>query len=180
MGNMNNANTDPVSNNNSFQERLDKLPEDVREAMFSIDTANILKAISEENGLHVDQAGELVDETGALMLGDTKPADFISHIQKRVRVDEKTARNIAETINKEIFRAIRESLKAIHNLDTKKQIKTHTEPPKPIESLDEPVTTKHDVDEEVGGEGDNEGENEKNTPPPTTDPYREPIEDDDL
>jgi len=93
-----------------------ELPEDVREAIFSVDSADIIQSISKKNNLTVDKMSELADEIGLLMLGVTEPKDFISNISRRLGVDKKTAHDITAEVNEKIFSKIRESLKKIHNI----------------------------------------------------------------
>ena len=99
-----------------LSEKIEKLPEDVKEAIFGVETSQTLQEIGKKHTLHVDKLGELVNEVGLVMVGITHPKDFIPNLVKRLQVDQLTARNIAEDINKQIFQKVRESLKKIHGL----------------------------------------------------------------
>ncbi|MFC1756792.1 hypothetical protein ACFLZC_01370 [Patescibacteria group bacterium] len=96
-------------------ERKKKLPEDVREAYSSVNTANILMAIGKEAQISTEKTGIVADETGLLMLGLTHPDRFISNLAKRLDIDKGLASKIAHKINDQIFSKIRESLRKIHN-----------------------------------------------------------------
>ena len=102
--------------NAQILERFKKLPEDVKEAMFSVDTVQIMQEIGEKNKLMIDKIGELADETGLVMLGLTHPNEFISHLAERLGVERDIAKEIAEEINTKVFFPIRENLKKIHGI----------------------------------------------------------------
>ncbi len=93
------------------------LPEDLKDAIFGVDTAEAVEAVAKKYGLLIDKMGALADETGLVMLGLTHPKDFIAHLAERLGTDRLTARNIAEDINSQIFQKIRESLKKIHGIE---------------------------------------------------------------
>jgi hypothetical protein len=92
------------------------LPEDVKEAMFSVDTVEILREIGEKHKLMIDKVGELANETGLVMLGLTHPNQFINNLAERLEVEHDIAKEIAEEINSKVFFPIRENLKKIHGL----------------------------------------------------------------
>jgi len=104
-------------NNDQILEAFKKLPEDVKEAMFSVDTAEIIQGIGTKHKLMIDKIGELADETGLVMLGFTHPSEYVSHLAERLRVEHGLAKEIAEEINSKIFFPIRENLKKIHGIE---------------------------------------------------------------
>ena len=93
-----------------------KLPEDLRDAILSVDSADITRSIGEKNKLTIDKIGELASETGRVMLGVTHPNEFIGNLADRLEVDKEKARAIAQEINEQIFKKVRESLRKIHNI----------------------------------------------------------------
>lgn len=96
------------------------LPEDVKDAVFSVDSSKVIQEIGEKKELTVDKIGELADEVGLVMFGLTHPKDFIANLSKRLEVDRTKAKEIAEEINTRLFSKIRESLKKVHGLGGKK------------------------------------------------------------
>ncbi|HDO23727.1 MAG TPA: hypothetical protein ENG99_00745 [bacterium] len=98
------------------REIYQKLPEDLKDAILSVDSANVIQQVGKKYNLMIDKIGELADETGMVMFGVTPPKDFISNLSRRLGGDRETARKIAEDINKQIFAKVRESLKKIHNI----------------------------------------------------------------
>ncbi len=94
------------------------LPEDIKEAMFSVETVEILREIGEKHKLMIDKIGELANETGLVMLGLTHPSQYISHLAERLQIDHNQAKEIAEEINTLVFFPIKENLKKIHGIKT--------------------------------------------------------------
>lgn len=94
------------------------LPDDLKEAIFSVDTSDALKKIGDKYKLTIDKMGEMADETGLLMLGITRTRDFISNLTDRLGVEKNVAREIAQDINVEVFSKVRESLKSVHVLSS--------------------------------------------------------------
>ena len=95
-------------------ERYKDLPEDIQQALFSSTTSDAILVIGKKNGLAIDKIGELVDETGLMMLGITSPSDYVKNLVSRLSVPQEKARAIAEEINQKVFQPVRESLKKIH------------------------------------------------------------------
>jgi len=99
-----------------LQELYQKLPQDVRDVYASADTTQTLEKIGGKHGIHIDDLGELVSETGLVMVGFTHPRDYIRNLAKRMEIDPNKARAIAGDVNEQIFKQLRESLKKIHNI----------------------------------------------------------------
>lgn len=93
------------------------LPEDVKEAIGSVNSAEKIRQVAKKHQLHIDQVGELGTQTGLVMLGVLPPRDFVKALTDKLQVTPEVARAIAADINTEIFNQIRESLKRIHHLD---------------------------------------------------------------
>ncbi len=96
---------------------VENIPQDVQEAILSPSVGTTIRETGHKYLLHVDKMGELLDETGLVMIGLTHPRDYIRNLQKRLSVDFDLAKKIGADINEQIFRPIRESLKKIHNIN---------------------------------------------------------------
>mgnify|MGYP001617430965 CR=1 FL=1 len=94
----------------------DNLPEDLKDAIFGLEMNEIVERIGRENQLNIEQIGELANETGMVMLGVTHPNEFIANLAERLEADKEKARIIAQEINEQIFKPVRESLRKIHNM----------------------------------------------------------------
>ena len=100
-----------------IDQRYDDLPEDLKDAIFSVDTTSLVNMIGKKHGLAIDKIGDLANETGMVMLGVTHPNEFIANLAERLDVDKEKARAIAQEINEQIFKKVRESLRKIHNME---------------------------------------------------------------
>lgn len=145
-----------------------KLPQDLVDAMFEVDTSNLIRDIGEKHKLNVDKMGELADETGLVMIGITHPNKFISNLTQRLEVDKQKAREIAEDINNNVFKKIRESLKKIHNIRDEEKTKAmgfHEDSPWELpkgESSGKKIESRAEILEEI--------EKEETLPPPKNKP----------
>ena len=116
----------PKLTSQQLKEKYQNLPQDLRDAIFSVDSANVIRQTGGKYNLMIDKIGELADETGMVMLGATHPKEFIPNLENRLGVSKATARKIAEEINSQIFAKVRESLKKVHGMG---ETKTAVPPP---------------------------------------------------
>lgn len=104
-----------------FQKKLGaqfkSLPRDVQDAILSVDLGKKLADMSKNHALRIDQMNVLENETLFVMMGLESPEKYITNLQKGLGVGEVPARKIAEDINTQVFRPIRESLKKIHRIE---------------------------------------------------------------
>ncbi len=110
-------------------EKYRALPKEVREAIFSINTAEIIRQIGEKHKLMIDKIGELADETGLVMLGLGHPNQFISHLTERLEINHELAKEIAQEVNLKIFYPIREHLKKMYGIIEEKFEEEPSPPP---------------------------------------------------
>lgn len=113
-----------------IKEAHKKLPKDLQDALYDVKITDIERAIGKRHGLMLDKIGKLIEETGLVMLGLTRPEDYIKNLAKRLEAPPEKAKAIADDINQQVFKPIRESLKKIHNVSTPAQPpKIETKPP---------------------------------------------------
>ena len=93
-----------------IQTRLEELPADIQKAVQSADVDKKIQEIGAKNALHLDQIGNLGDETYMVMLGFTDPAEFAENIAKELNVPKEKAEAIAKDIGTALFIPIRESM----------------------------------------------------------------------
>lgn len=104
-----------------FLEKYNSLPQELKTAMSSIESSEIIQAIGKKYGLHIDQTGELASETGFVLLGFTKPEDYIRNLKDRLKVDPQKAKEIALEINSRIFSKVKENLKRLHGIGSEEK-----------------------------------------------------------
>lgn len=96
-------------------EKFENLPDEIQEAFLSVDTYDTIKKIVDKFKLHIDQSSQLSEEIGFIMLGVTRPENFLSNIQEKLNIPLETAGEIVKDINVNIFFPIRASLEALNN-----------------------------------------------------------------
>ena len=94
--------------------RYDELPDDVKQAMMSVASAEIIFEIGKKHGLNIEHIGKLAEEVGYVMLGMIPSKEFVSDLVWILGVREMKAVEIAKDVNTKIFLQIREALKKIH------------------------------------------------------------------
>ncbi|PIP86345.1 hypothetical protein COV42_01965 [Candidatus Campbellbacteria bacterium CG11_big_fil_rev_8_21_14_0_20_44_21] len=90
---------------------FDRLPEPLREAISSVETADKLEDIRKKFGLHVDQAGKLGSETGFVLLGLVPIKEFRRNVKRKLGIDEELTEKIVRAVDEKILSDVRESLK---------------------------------------------------------------------
>lgn len=100
--------------NEQILEKYEQLPDDLKEAIFSVEMTEAIKGIGDKYGLHIDKIGALANEAGMVMFGATRPKDFVPNLMSRLGVDKDTANKIASDVNSQVFLKVRESLKKLH------------------------------------------------------------------
>jgi hypothetical protein len=101
-------------NQQELEKHYDKLPQSLKVALESVDSAKKVVDVGRKYGLHVDKLGELGAETGMVILGFTHPGQFLGRLTRRLGMSENAVRPIAQEINTEIFLKIREALKEVN------------------------------------------------------------------
>jgi len=112
-----------------------ELPADVKEAITSVDTMDIINELKEKYKLHIDQIGQLSAQITLVMAGAASPDRFISDIESSMRISKETAQAITGEVNEKIFRTIRNTLKDIQLKERPEELKKESKnavPQKPI------------------------------------------------
>ena len=97
-----------------IEERFNSLPQDVQQAINSIDTTRKVSKIGQDYRLHFDQIQSLAASIGYLMLGFLKPSEFVYDLSREAHLPESVATEIAKEVNEKILRPIKERLREVH------------------------------------------------------------------
>ncbi len=96
-----------------IQNQFEKLPKELQESISSSEIHNKIIEIGKRHNLMIDQLGDLVDQIGLVMLGLVRSSDFVKNTSARLAIDQNTAQEIAEDINKEIFSSIKTRMQEV-------------------------------------------------------------------
>lgn len=98
-----------------IEKQIDLISEQLREAIFSTKNFEILKTIRESYKLSEEQAGEMGSEGGLVLMGLTKPENFVANLQERLKINPQLAREIGQKINEQIFRPVKDEILRLNN-----------------------------------------------------------------
>ena len=105
-----------------IDQQIEKLPENIRKALISVDYKVKLRDITRRQKLLIDRAGKLEIETTLVMIGLEPLADYVPNLQRELEIPLTKAKEIALDISENIFKPIRESLRAM-NAEVEKEEK---------------------------------------------------------
>jgi len=108
-----------------------KLPDVLKDAMFSADVSDLVFEIGKKHGLSIDKIGLLADEIGYIIVGLARPSEFSKNLAQALGTDENQTREIAAEVNHQIFFPLREALKKTHQFDMREEEIQRREPPPP-------------------------------------------------
>ncbi len=98
-----------------FWKLYEKLPPDLKEAIFSDEVGDHILGACEKNGVG-DKVSSVAKYTGRVLLGVLLPQDFQGTLEKEVGIPKDTARVIATEINRFVFFPVKEALNQIHSV----------------------------------------------------------------
>lgn len=97
-----------------IEERMAKLPSDLKSAISSIDLESAFSEITKRNRLLIDQAGILQNEILMTVLGIEPLANFVSNISRELSIPSEKALEIAKNTDELIFKNIRSYLQKLN------------------------------------------------------------------
>jgi hypothetical protein len=140
------------------QEQLEqiyqKLPEELQEALFSLETAENIREVCESYGIGDERVSEIAKYAGHVLMGLILPQEFSGVLETDVKLPKTLADAVARDINRLVFYPVKPALEQLHRMEIEVTAKITTPNP-PTETQEKPEET-----EERGG----------------SDTYREPLE----
>jgi len=132
-----------------FWKLYKKLPAELKEAIFSAETADNIFDICIRNGIEDERISEVARYTGRVLLGILSVDEFQETLEKELKLKKDVAQKITQEINRFIFYPVKPALEEIYKIEIAPLAKPTGVTPPP---------------------------EEKPTTPPSKDTYREPIE----
>jgi hypothetical protein len=90
--------------------QMETLPEDIKQAINSVDYKTKLQEITKKQKLLIDQAAKLEMETTLVMIGLEPMTDYIDNLQREMELSSVRAKEVAMDVDELIFKPIRVSL----------------------------------------------------------------------
>jgi len=137
-----------------FWKLYEKLPQELKDALFAEETGNNIYDTCKRNGIE-ENLEEVVEYVGQVLVGVLPPDEFQETLEKEMGIEKDLAKKVAQEINRFIFYPVKPLLEELY--------KTEIAPPaKPTKITPPPEATA--PPEEIP------------KAPPREDVYREPIE----
>lgn len=133
----------------------EKLPQDLKETIFSESTAEDIWNICDRNEIPGEKISEVARYTGRVLLGLLPPNEFQEALEKELGIESETAKKVAREIARYVFFPVKSSLEELYKIEiTPAGVRPAPTPARPVEKpAEKPKEEK-----------------------PVTDIYREPIE----
>jgi len=112
-----------------FWKTYEKLPDNIKEALFAEENFNIVSEICEANGLSEDETkSQLMKYVGKTLMGLLPIKEFPIILELELDLDTETARNISWDIDRRIFSHLRISLNKLYeaNVAENKELSDNT------------------------------------------------------
>jgi hypothetical protein len=129
---------------------VEKLPGELKEAIFSGETAENIFNICSRNGIEDERMSKVAKYVGRVLMGLLPPSEFEETLEKEVEIEKETAKSIRREVEMLIFYPVRKQLEEIYKIEI-------APPARPTKITPPPSF-------------------EKKPTPPKRDIYREPIE----
>ena len=98
-----------------LKDQMAILPEDVRNAIISVDYQKALQQVTKNNMLLIDQAGKLETETTLVLLGLEPLKDYAGNLSTNLEISKEKGLVLAHDVDELVFKNIRNSLKKIND-----------------------------------------------------------------
>ena len=96
---------------------LESLPEELKEAIFSKETASHLYDIYDRSGVTDERAWKISECTGYVLMGLMLPQEFEQALVKDIKLTKKVAQEIAREINRFVFYPVKPALEQLHKME---------------------------------------------------------------
>jgi len=111
--------------NEQLQQLYKKLPEELQEAIFSVETADHIWDICER--YDIDKISTVAKRVGNVLVGVLPPEELQETLEKELNIDSETAKKINRDINRFVFYPVKPFLEKLYNIgitSTNEQEKT--------------------------------------------------------
>jgi hypothetical protein len=153
---------------------FEKLPEELKTAVFSNETADIIWNTCDKND--IQEVPKVAEKVGYVLMGIIPPEDFQKTLEKEIQIEKEKSKKAAYEINRLIFYPVKTALESLFtiktNLPSKKSVKIATESSSPKLTEEESL----EVEEKTTTETEPQPSGKPLNQPQTRDSYREIVE----
>ena len=107
----------------------EKLPEELREAIFSEETADSIWEICSRNGIEDERVSEVARYTGRVLMGLLPPDELEETLKKELKLEKEVAKKISQEISRFILYPVKTSLEELYKIEIAPIAGTPVRPP---------------------------------------------------
>jgi hypothetical protein len=122
---------------------VEKLPGELKEAIFSGETAENIFNICTRNGIEDERMSKVAKYVGRVLIGLLPPNEFEEILEKEVGIEKEVAKNIRRDVEMLIFYPVRKQLEEIYKIEISPPAKPKITPPPTFE--ERPIPPKRDI-----------------------------------
>ena len=100
-----------------FWKLYEKLSPELKEAIFSEETADRIEDICLRNEVEDERISEIARYTGRVLLGVLPPDEFQEVLEKELKIEKDKAKRVAREINRFIFYPVKSSLEELYKIE---------------------------------------------------------------
>jgi hypothetical protein len=100
-----------------FWKLFEKLPEELKDAIFSGETADHIREISKRHNIEEKRIPEVAEKIGNVLLGLLPPDDFPNVLELELKIDKEAIEKIMREINRFIFYPVKPALEQLYGTE---------------------------------------------------------------
>lgn len=127
-------------NKEKLAKLFEKLSPELRETVFSMETAETVRDACETYGIEDERAGQIAELTGQVLMGLVLPEDFSEKLEKEVELPRVLAQAIAKEINRFVFYPVKPALEELHKIEIGSSSSAARKPEAEVRPIEEKAT----------------------------------------
>lgn len=119
----------------------EKLPKELKEAIFSKETADRIWEICSRNEIEDERISEIARYTGRVLMGLLPPNELEDTLVKELKLNKETAKKVSQEINRFILYPVKVNLEELYKIEITPPVGVAPSAPKttlPEEKLEKP------------------------------------------
>jgi len=97
-----------------FWKLYKKLPQELKDAISSMETTRAIETISERSGIIDQRVGQIADMIGQVLVGLLQPSEFRDILRKELRLSDEKTQQITREVNRFIFYPVKPELEQLY------------------------------------------------------------------
>ena len=104
----------PQYSREQLRKLFDKLPDELKDAILSEDTANTIREICQRNEIKEGDISRLAEMVGNILMGLLPPEDFQGALESDLNIERNKAEKTSREVNRFILFPVKDSLKEFY------------------------------------------------------------------